>query len=299
MTSERKNSKMELLADVVMAWRHGTLNNRHSRAVEDLEATSSELRMARLQVMRSTQRFEKLERKLLQIDIMQDGLFMGYVLSSWGYAVQIGRLQRMVNMQGKGERVSMAMKLTSQMQRMQLSKMMPAIIGAWRMRTKNQNQATKHLGILSHSFTEAALAAAFHEWKHLVLGVHQGQTDRRLAEVTETLVRKDEELVRMQRITEELYGFSKESDIRVRELESALQAADKAIEAGAAHGSLLEKEVSSLETQLRALESRVRRGEEAERELKIERDVTSVIKVELATTKGEREAVANKAGIPE
>jgi hypothetical protein len=212
ISAERRSNNKDLLADVWMAWRHGALNNRHSRAVTDLESTSGELRQARMALMRQTQRFDRLERKLMKIDDMQSGLFLSYVLSSWHYAVEMGKMRLAVSMAGREERLKLAENLSGKMSGQLMGRMLPAIFTAWHHRIKTQNQAGKQQALLSTAFTQASLSVAFHEWKYLVTGHHQEGADREVTDLRQKLVDKDEAFNKLQDITEQLYGFGREAD---------------------------------------------------------------------------------------
>mmetsp|Transcript_136784 Transcript_136784/g.262924 ORF Transcript_136784/g.262924 Transcript_136784/m.262924 type:complete len:1110 (+) Transcript_136784:99-3428(+) len=298
-THFQKQEMQEMLGEIFLVWRHGAMQSRHARAVNALQSTSSELRDARMSVARHKYRFDKLQVKLNKIDDMERGLYLSYVISSWHYSVQMERMTFAVNLSSRAQRIEIGLQLSDTMQKQKDGAMVPAVFTAWKMRTMQRTQSRNKQAIMSMAFSGASLRVTFTEWRMLVQGDKQLSAEAEIQKVNTQLVEKIEEFEKLQAVTEELYGFSREADARVKQLEDALGAADNAIEAGTKHGQVLEKEVSSLETQLQAMEARVRRGDEAERELRIEREEKAALKLELGSTRGERENLANRLQIME
>lgn len=292
--NDRRIDRKDLLADTWMVWRHATLYSRHGRAVRELESTSSELRSARLLVARQTNRFERLQSRLNKIEDMEKGLYMSYVISSWHYAVQVLHMEQITKTGGRSERMRVALQLSERMNKQLQDQRLPAIFNSWVMRVRERTQAKGKQAMMAKAFGSASLQVAFHEWRALVANDKKLVGEHQIQQLQTALENKKEEFERLQAVTEELYAFSGQANAKIQQLESALAAADKVVEAGTLHGGVLEKEVSSLETQLRALEARVRRGDEAERELRTQREDTAAVKLELGQVRTEKEQLTGR-----
>jgi len=274
----------EFLADAFQVWRHGMLAVRHTRAVEQLESTSSELHLARLEVARHSGRLDKIMDKLYQIAGMEGLLFLNMVLLSWRFFTERTIMNERYDEKARARAAQLAAQVFDAMGSNTRRLIKASVVNAWAQRVRRRNASRRSLETISAAFTQSVIMVFFSEWKHLVLKGTIAEFAEDVRCLRSNLGTSVEENKQLQEFSTEALAFSREADRKVCSLEAALQSADRAIEAGVTHSQQLEQEVGSLETQLRAAEARVKRSNEQEKALRNEVEHFSNLKQELATS---------------
>lgn len=234
------------LLEAFLTWREGVLFSRHSRTVQDLEVASSELHFARLALLRQTQRFERLERRLVEMQDMHDSLYAGAVLAAWRTVTQASNVKREIARAGRDERSVVTDLVTQMMLRSNLVHLLGGYVRAWRAFIKLRRTGLFNFKARQRAQDMVSLALVFSNWRSIPK--YRDRDKMQVAQSRADMLRN--ELNNMMELAQEMFHFAHQSAPRVHQLEQALRAADRAVQLGQSHNQVLSRQVRALEEQL-------------------------------------------------
>eukprot|EP00933_Yihiella_yeosuensis_P014823 TRINITY_DN13122_c1_g3_i2.p1 TRINITY_DN13122_c1_g3~~TRINITY_DN13122_c1_g3_i2.p1 ORF type:complete len:875 (-),score=179.93 TRINITY_DN13122_c1_g3_i2:338-2962(-) len=224
----KETKRLKHLDKFFQAWHHDLLQAKHSRAVEELQMTTEELQSARRKAVQASQSIDRFKARLQKLDVLETQLWGSWVLSAWSW---VRRSRKIV----KSERIRCA-EVASRVCDAADKRSQRVYFRAWSHAVALVRKANRAAEAFREVLRGASdlVAPIFAEWKALCKELSR---ERELDEVKE--------------LTQELYCFAKEAAGRAKKMESALLAADRALQAGASHSDTLEREVLQLSERLR------------------------------------------------
>lgn len=254
-----KKFKLKKQREIFRGWLEILLMDKHDTAVELLATTEQQRSVAAQQLQRRIAQCEQVKVKVEKVHLMRLDFFLLLVFQSWHLASRYVRAAAEGQREARQALALSSLKLSEAMTKKTTSFVAPHF-QAWANRVKLARKVQRAAEGTIAAMLGGSLSLVFNAWKMMKMSEFQM--------LQAQLQRREREFSELQEISQSFFSFSQENVERVKNMEAALQAADRALQIGAAHGDSLEVELQRLrEAQKQQVEEAGTRGERLKEEL--------------------------------
>lgn len=237
---EAERLRLERLQQVFKAWFEVLVMVKYNNAMDQLERTSEKLQTAKAKCLEAETRTEKMKGRLQELIWMDWDLWCSWVLFAWQWAVRLCRSTKDFALQARLRRAEQTLKLSDSFG--QGSADLKPTFQAWSSLVKRDRKRKIMAARWMYGVGTDTLEEVFRAWR----GVKYAEFER----VSQLLRRKEQDFQELQGLSSHLYTFSQQSCGRAQRMESALLAAERAMELSATRGNDLERQVVELQGRL-------------------------------------------------
>jgi len=241
---EEQRHRLDQLHKVFKAWFEVLVMVKHNNALEQLELTQKQLQKGKQKCLEAETRTEKMKGRLEELIFMEWDLWCSWVLFAWQWAVKLCRSTKEFALQARLKRAEQTLKLSDSFGQAQVD--LKPTFQAWSSLVKRDRKRKIMAARWMYGVGSDTLEEVFRSWR----GLKYVEYER----VSQQLRRKEQDFAELQGLSSHLYTFSQQSCGRAQRMESALLAAERALDLSASRGNDLERQVVDLQSGLQQQE---------------------------------------------
>ncbi|CAK8990019.1 unnamed protein product [Durusdinium trenchii] len=238
---ESERHRVQQLAKAFKAWFEALVTVKYNNIMDQLERAQAELQEIRQQGEKAEWRTDKMKERLEEMFYMEVDLWCTWVLGAWRWAAQLQRADQHFALQARLARAQQTLKLSEAFGQVGVTFAKPHF-QAWVTMVKQDRTRRRLAAQWFYGVSSETMEKIFNAWRGLKHAEYQ--------RVSEELRRKEQDLRELHTLSSHLYVFSEQSCQRATRMESALLAAERAMELSGHRGDDLERQALELQQQV-------------------------------------------------